>query len=107
MKKYFKSAMSVLLCLSMCLGFFACTEQPEPAPDTTEADPITTAEDTTAQEETTEMDETTKAEEKEETVSLDGKRVIFIGNSYVYYGRSVLGRSTSIMTQAERENDKG
>ncbi len=101
MKKYFRMTVSVLLCLSMCLGFFACTEPQAPVSDTTEAEQINTAEETTAREETTEM------EEIKEKVSLDGKRVIFIGNSYVYHGRTVMTAASSVMTQAERENDKG
>ena len=40
-------------------------------------------------------------------MELDGKRVIFIGNSYVYHGRTVMNVSSSVMTQAARENDKG
>ncbi len=46
-------------------------------------------------------------EEINQTISLDGKRVIFIGNSYVYYGRTVMNQSSSVMTQEARENDKG
>ena len=41
----------------------------------------------------------------EDTVSLDGKRVIFIGNSHTYYGKTVV--YTSDNTQAARENDQG
>ena len=101
MKKYFRMTVSVLLCLSMCLGFFACTEPQAPVSDTTEAEQINTAEETTAREEITEM------EEIKEKISLDGKRVIFIGNSYVYHGRTVMNVSSSVMTQAERECDRG
>ena len=38
---------------------------------------------------------------------LDGKRVIFLGNSYVYYGQTVLNRHRSVLGQAERMRDKG
>ncbi len=102
MKKTFRAIISLFLCLSMTLGFFACTGTETPPPDTTEAEPANTTEEIITQEETTKMEEEIK-----EPVSLDGKRVIIIGNSYVYYGRSVINRSSSIMTQAERENDKG
>lgn len=99
MKRYLRRIMAVLLCLSSLLGLIACAE--EKVPDETKDNVIITTEPETTIEETTEM------EEIKETVSLDGKRVIFIGNSYVYYGRTVINQSTSVMTQAERENDKG
>ena len=38
---------------------------------------------------------------------LDGKKIIFIGNSFTYYGKTVLKKSNNILTQAERSNDKG
>ncbi|MBQ9802927.1 MAG: hypothetical protein IJW51_07665 [Clostridia bacterium] len=38
---------------------------------------------------------------------LDGKRVLFIGNSFTYYGKCVLEKKQSVRTQAERDNDKG
>ncbi len=101
MKKTFRAIISLLLCLSMSLGFFACTGTETPPPDTTETESANTTKEITTQEETTEM------EDINEKVSLDGKRVIFIGNSYVYYGRSVMNVSSSVMSQAARENDKG
>ena len=88
-----------VLLLSSLLGLVACTSEVPPA-ETTENEAITTEPETTAE-------ETSEMEEIKERVSLDGKRVIFIGNSYVYYGRTVINKSTSVMTQAERENDKG
>lgn len=36
---------------------------------------------------------------------LDGKKFIFIGNSYTYYGKCVI--NTSSQSQSERSNDKG
>ncbi len=38
---------------------------------------------------------------------LDGKKVIFVGNSYVYYGQTVLNKPKSVLTQAERSHDHG
>lgn len=38
---------------------------------------------------------------------LDGKKVIFVGNSYVYYGQTVLNKPKSVLTQAERGHDRG
>ncbi len=39
--------------------------------------------------------------------SLDGKKFIFIGNSYTYYGKCVLSKATTNQSQSERSNDKG
>ena len=39
--------------------------------------------------------------------SLDGKKIIFIGNSYTYYGQTVLEKTQKVLTQEERINDKG
>ena len=38
---------------------------------------------------------------------LDGKRIIFIGDSNIYWSRTVEARPREEFTQAERENDKG
>lgn len=38
---------------------------------------------------------------------MNGKKVIFIGNSYTYYGQTVLEKSQSRLTQKERTGDKG
>ncbi len=38
---------------------------------------------------------------------LEGKRIIFIGDSFVYYGQTVLEKSQSVLEQSARENDHG
>jgi len=38
---------------------------------------------------------------------LNGKRVIFIGNSYTYYGKAVMEKARGVLTQEERSNDQG
>ncbi len=38
---------------------------------------------------------------------LDGKKIIFIGNSFTYYGKTVLDKGWGIVTQKERNDDKG
>ena len=38
---------------------------------------------------------------------LDGKKFIFIGNSYTYYGKCVIGKDTSEQSQSKRSGDKG
>jgi hypothetical protein len=38
---------------------------------------------------------------------LDGKKFIFIGNSYTYYGKCVLSQPVTNYSQSERSNDQG
>ena len=99
MKRHSRTLVAALLCFLSILGLIGCASEMPPA-ETTENEVVTTEPETT-------IEETTEMEEIWEKVSLDGKRVIFIGNSYVYYGRTVINKSSSIMTQAERENDRG
>jgi len=46
-------------------------------------------------------------EEPETEISLDGKKIIFIGDSFIYYGNLVLEKSNNVLTQEARVNDKG
>ena len=66
----------LLLSLVTVLQFCACGTSEQ-----------TNVSDTTAQNDTTAADETTAPEIPDEPTSvLDGKKVLFIGNSFVYYG---------------------
>ena len=47
------------------------------------------------------------ADPDDPTHVLYGKKVMFIGNSYTYYGRCVLEKKQDRLTQEERQNDKG
>ncbi len=38
---------------------------------------------------------------------LDGKRIIFIGDSFVYFGNTVIEKAQSVQKQSLRENDRG
>lgn len=38
---------------------------------------------------------------------LDGKKIIFIGNSYTYYGKCVLEKGQTVYSQEQRDNDQG
>ncbi len=82
----------LLLSLVTVLQFCACgASEQNPPPDTT-ATPDTTA--------APEIPD-------EPTSVLDGKKVIFIGNSFVYHGQTVFDRGWSDYFQEERENDEG
>ncbi len=62
-------------------------------------------------EETTNDDDNAGNGEQEDDdmsiTSLDGKKIIFIGNSYTYYGQTVLEKSQTYLTQESRTGDKG
>lgn len=38
---------------------------------------------------------------------LDGKKIIFIGDSFVFYGQTVLEKSQSVLSDGKRTNDHG
>lgn len=82
----------LILCLSLTL-FAGCGAQEETPAQTTTTPPTT--------------------QEPEPTVSqaaidaLDGKKVMFIGNSYTYWGNCVINKQNSILSQAERSDDQG
>ena len=46
-------------------------------------------------------------EDGREITSLDGKKIIFIGNSYTYYGQTILVKEQKYLRQDQRVNDKG
>ena len=39
--------------------------------------------------------------------ALQGKKIIFIGNSYTFWGQTVLVKGTGVLSQEERNNDQG
>lgn len=55
------------------------------------------------------VDEAQQTEENPEETKhmLDGKKILLIGNSYTYYGKTVLEKKQSILTQDARSNDTG
>lgn len=107
-----KKFVSILLALTTILitGSLVACNKSDPNTDATvtgETTASTTTANTTNQGSgDNEPDSTTTSgEPAEEKVTLDGKRVIFIGNSHTYYGKTVISKSAT--TQAARENDKG
>ena len=107
MMKKLISLFTLLLCLTLLAG----CGTPAPAVDNgTEADteegtlPSSAATTEAITEATTEE---TPNQKDPEVTSLDGKKIIFIGNSYTYYGKTVLEKKQTILTQAERSNDHG
>lgn len=85
-----KKVITLLMIVALCVGIFsgcAPANNQETTPSTTEA---------TVQEYIPQGKE-----------SLNGKKVIFFGNSYTYYGRCVLSKGQSVLSQADRANDQG
>lgn len=96
-----KRLLSLFLMLTMLASLMAgCTSNTsDPSTETTEA--ATTASTTAA---TTDKSDD---QESNQPHMLDGKKIIFIGNSYTYYGKTVLEKKQSVLTQSARSNDKG
>ena len=45
--------------------------------------------------------------EKGDLTLLNGKKIIFVGNSFTYFGKTVLEKKQTVMTQAKRSEDHG
>ena len=91
-----------------CQALFGCGSALETAATRT-AVTADTAKEKTAPTETGTPEETeeTMGPVNTEPSILDGKKILFVGNSHTYYGKVVLVKSTSALTQAERSNDRG
>ena len=81
MKKFLSLVMVLCCCLSLLAG---CANNASTETTTEQTIPVVTGPE-----------------------ALDGKKIIFIGNSYTFYGRAVLDRGNTVLTQAERVNDQG
>lgn len=86
MKRIVSAILSAVMCLSMMAG---CAQS--------SSDPETTASTTEKQEE-----ETMTGKE-----ALNGKKVMFIGNSFTYYGKCVVEKGQTVYSQDQRINDQG
>ncbi len=114
-----KRVLALILTLALALPLFSCGGGLEPVTEgekntkpeeTKETKPTQTAEETKTQtEEQTETGEPYAPPADSESVQhpLDGKKFIFIGNSYTYYGKCVLEKKNTVQSQSERSHDKG
>jgi len=98
------SIISVVLCLAILCGCTAQAPDSEETQESTNSTTEATQSTESTQQPTTGEDPTQK---DPEVISLDGKKIIFIGDSFVYYGQTVLEKSTSYLKQSDRVNDKG
>ncbi len=105
---------ALFFALTFALPLFSCAGNLEPvAPQTRDPQTKETAE--TKEKESVKTEETKETEEKytpptdSQSIQhpLDGKKFIFIGNSYTYYGKCVLEKKTTNFSQEERSHDKG
>ena len=78
---------SIILLVALALSLFGCGSAPTAAPTTEVTAPKPTV--------------------SEEPSMLNGKKILFIGNSYTYYGKTVIEKKQSILWQSDRSNDKG
>jgi hypothetical protein len=112
-----KRILSLLLIPMLLIGLFAAcatdTDKADHTNDTTAAktteepktEATTQAETTSAEPATTESPDTGNQDPKEHM--LNGKKILFIGNSYTYYGKTVLEKNQTVLTQEARSNDQG
>ena len=89
-----KKILSLLCVLAFLLTLFAgCGSQPAEPGQTTDSTPETTSS-------TLPVWETGKE-------ALQGKRIIFLGNSYTFCGMNVMTKQNTVLTQDKRTNDQG
>lgn len=100
-----KKLVSLLLAIALCVSLLAACggeSAPETAASTTTGSSTTPA---LAPTETTAAPEPTVSQAAID--ALDGKSIIFIGNSYTYWGNAVIHKDNGTLTQTARSNDNG
>jgi len=117
MKKMIAFGLVLMMLFSMLVGCNAPADTPSTEESSKDVDSTDLPEDGSQEgtEEDLQTDATTEPESEEETSEdagtttniLDGKKIIFIGNSHTYYGKTVLEKKQSVLTQAARSNDQG
>lgn len=91
-----------ILSLAIVFGMVGCSG--EEAPATAEPSGATTVATEPATEVATEPEATVSAAGRE---ALDGKKILFVGNSYTHVGRVVFNVGISKQSQESRSNDRG
>lgn len=84
MKKFIAMLMALTICISV---FAACSSEPAPTIQPTETAPTPAW--------------------SSGPEALQGKKILFIGNSYTFWGQTVILKGTGIQSQEERSNDHG
>ena len=103
-----KKLVSLLLIIAMLTSLLAACDTSEKKPEESDSETRSETDSETETELQTETDTEAETEpETDEKVSLNGKKVLFIGNSQTFYGNCVIQKSQSYMTQESRQNDQG
>ena len=110
-----KKLLALCLALIICLCAFSACDDVSGAGEAEESMILSDEDDTTGGDDTTDGEEDDSGNESEDDETegpgavhpLDGKKIIFIGNSHNYYGKAVLDKGTKVLTQEERSNDRG
>jgi len=104
-----KRTLAILLVMILCLSMLAACDSGQ-APSGTPTPQESEAPESEAPQES-EAPETEAPQETGFTPvgreGLDGKKVIFFGNSHTYYGKCVINKAQDEYTQEERMNDEG
>ena len=100
-----KKTTCLLLVLSLCLSLLAaCGGETAPAATTAVHTPTSEATTATTEAATVSTEPVISQAAKD---ALDGKKILFIGNSYTYWGNAVINKANNILDQESRSNDKG
>ena len=91
-----KRTLSAILCLMLGFTMFGCAGGTTDSSKSTQGDPTGT---TAAPQPTGPSQEAMDA--------LNGKKILFIGNSYTHRGNAVIHKGYDVLTQQERSNDQG
>lgn len=96
-----KKLISLLLVLSLCVTVFAACGKPDTA-NTTAATTAAAPETTAGPTEPVYTPAWSSGAE-----ALQGKKIIFIGNSYTFWGQTVIFKDQDVLTQDKRSYDQG
>lgn len=112
-----KKIISLILTVCLALPLFSCSSSLESVNEKKTEEAKKTAVTQETQEETMENAKTTEPEVETTPYQpvnsssiqhpLDGKKFLFIGNSFTYYGKTVLEKNRTVLEQSARDKDKG
>ena len=103
-----KRITALLVALVCLFGCFGCSGETTPAENQTTTEPVETGTPATTEPVETSTPVTTEPAVSEAAMEkLDGKKVLIVGNSLCFYGHAVLRDGTDVLTQEQRNHDKG
>ena len=103
-----KRITALLVALVCLFGCFGCSGETTPAENQTTTEPVETGTPATTEPVETSTPVTTEPAVSEAAMEkLDGKKVLIVGNSLCFYGHAVLRDGTDVLTQEQRNHDRG